>query len=302
MKQILFAFLITAALGVGGVALTFAFRTADASPNLFSFQELQEQEAAYRTGVAAEVLTVQWTPDQEAVERGRDAYNVRCMTCHGVNGDGSPVTPEGLAIRPRDFTGKSHVAQKVMFKFKSLNNADPLALDEDLKKTIREGLPGTPMPGFSSLSDEEINDLLEYIKTFAYPVWKFKQPEQLPVIETPPVPQDLMSQERVEEGRGLYASRGCRACHGDIEQGGNPLDGLVNDWLREGTPVPIMPRNFALDPLRRPGIQDIFKTIRLGIGGTPMPANALSDQETWSLIAYILELRQLGLEGKIPAS
>ena len=48
MKQIVLAFLITAFLGVGGVALTFAIRSPDASPKLFSSQELAGQEAAYR--------------------------------------------------------------------------------------------------------------------------------------------------------------------------------------------------------------------------------------------------------------
>ena len=142
MKWIALASLITVFLAVGGLALTFAFRSPNASPNLFSSQELATQEADFRSTRQVEGLTVRWEPvDQDAVERGRFIYNISCMTCHGVNGDGSPVTPEALAIRPRDFTGKSHVNQQVMFKFKSLNKTDPLALDEDLKKTIREGLP-----------------------------------------------------------------------------------------------------------------------------------------------------------------
>ena len=62
-----------------------------------------------------------------------------------------------------------------------------------------------------------------------------------------------------------------------------------------------MPRNFDVDPIRRPSPPGIFNTIRLGIGGTVMPANPVSDEETWNLIAYVLHLRQLGVEGKIPS-
>ena len=43
-----------------------------------------------------------------------------------------------------------------------------------------------------------------------------------------------------------------------------------------------------------PHPQDMFKTIRLGIGGTAMLANPLSDEETWDLIAYVLHLQSTG--------
>ena len=363
MKQIIFAFLITAVLGVGGVALTFAIRSPDASPKLFSSQELAGQEIAYRGQVVAEAkvltekeglglvlpaavknnldslsrvlpkkqnntlvastvqlirgvdnpqaqdaldtlasfveneLTVRWEPNPEAVEQGHFIYNVSCQTCHGRNGDGSPITPEGLSVSPRDFTGRSHVAQKVVFKFNTSARADMLALDEDLKKTIIEGLPGTPMPGFAILSDEDINALLEYIKTFGYTAWKFKQPT-IPALEVPTAPQDLLSQQRTDAGRELFKSRGCAGCHGDIENGVTPPVELPTQWLdAEGKPILVWPRNFAVDPLRRPHIEDIFKTIRLGIKGTLMPANPVSDEETWNLSAYVLHLKQLGTEG-----
>ena len=301
MKWVAIASLITAFLAVGAVALTFAIRSADASPKLLLDQERQQRERDYRFNKPDQELTVRWTPDQDAVEKGRFLYTINCMTCHGVNGDGSPVTPEGLPIKPRDFTGKSHIKQQVMFKYKSLNKTDSLALDEDLKKTIKEGLPGTPMPGFSILSDDDLNALLEYIKTFAYEVWRYKQPDA-PALQVPPAPEDLMSQVRIAGGRTLFTNRGCVACHGNIEQGGKPLAEFPTEWKDEaGDLILVMPRNFAVDPMRRPSPPDIFNTIRLGIGGTVMPANPVSDEETWNLIAYVLHLRQLGVEGKIPS-
>ena len=294
MKWKVYASLITLFLAVGGMALTFAFRSPNASPKLFSSQELATQAANFRSTRPVEQLSLRWEANQEAVDRGHFIYNISCMTCHGVNGDGVSITPEGLPIRPRDFTGKSHITQQVMFKFKSLASTDPLALDEDLKKTIKEGLPGTPMPAFSNLSNEEINDLLEYIKTFGYAEWRFKQPT-VAALQVPPVPQDLASQPRIDQGRALFTSRGCIACHGDIEQGGKPPVALPTQWLDdEGNTILVWPRNFAFDPLRRPHPQDMFKTIRLGIGGTAMMANPLSDEETWDLIAYVLHLQSTG--------
>ncbi len=379
MKAIVLASVITAFLAVGGVALTFAFRSPAPTPRLFTLQELQQEEIVYRTKVVTEAdafisgtvkplmekttpqekqrlepilakvkanlekltkvlpreannqtvqetirslkeanipqaqaalseladqyvkqLEVRWEPNMEAVAQGRLLYRVSCSTCHGANGDGNPITPEGLAISPRDFTGKSNRAQKVVFKFNTSDRPDMLALDEDLKKTIREGLPGTPMPGFSTLSDAEIDALVEYVKAFGYVAWKFNQPTRS-ALQTPPVPPDLSAQRRADAGKALFANRGCAACHGDIEKGGQPIQGLVTEWLKDGQPVPVLPRNFALEPLRRPNADDLFKTIRLGIKGTPMLANPVSDEETWSLVAYVLHLRQLGQEGKIPA-
>ena len=206
MKWVAIAALITAFLAAGAVALTFAIRSADASPKLLSDQERQQRDRDYRFNLPDQELTVRWTPNQDAVEKGRFLYTINCMTCHGFNGDGNPVTPEGLPINPRDFTGKSHINQKVMFKYKSLNKTDSLALDEDLKKTIKEGLPGTPMPGFSILSDDDLNSLLEYIKTFAYEIWRYEQPAG-PVLQVPTAPEDLKSQVRIDGGRTLFTSR-----------------------------------------------------------------------------------------------
>ena len=298
MKHVVYAVLITLVLGVGGVALTFAFRSPDAASKLFSPQELAQQEAEYRSRTGVEAKTVLWEPNEEDVERGRFLYSVNCMTCHGKNGDGQPVTPERLSVPPRDFTGGSHNAKRVTFKYTSLNKTDPLALDEDLRKTILEGLPGTPMPGFSNLSSDDIDALVEYIKTFGYGSWKFERPEK-PAIQVPLTPPDLESQGRVESGSALFKSRGCIACHGDIEKGGEPPVAYATEWLNnEGKPISVMPRNFATDPLRRPDPQDIFKTIQLGIGGTAMPANPLSDDDTWDLIAFVLHSRQ---QGEVPA-
>ena len=137
-----------------------------------------------------------WTPNSRKWPRGPNAVlsfgtltprrwnwaglstSVRCMTCHGVNGDGKPVTPEYLSVPPRDFTGQSHAIGRLTFKFTSLNWSDPLALDEDLEKTIREGLPGTPMPGFQDLTDEEMDAVMDYIKSFGYGWWKYQRPSE----------------------------------------------------------------------------------------------------------------------------
>ena len=259
------------------------------------------QAAVYRLADHIDLrLRARWEADMDKVEVGWESYQRNCSTCHGPNGMGDQITPEKLSVFPRDFTGKSHRSRAVVFKFNTSDRPDMLALDADLRKTIKNGLPGTPMPGFSDFSDEEVDALIEYVKTFGYAAWKFNQPTN-PGIQVPPVPADLNSPERVDAGRELFVTRACQACHGDVENGGPPLPNQVTDWHKDGELIPIVPRNYAHDPIRRPGAEDMFKTIRLGVKGTPMLANNISDDETWSLIGYILHVKQKGIEGKVPA-
>lgn len=253
-------------------------------------------------------LSISWEPDPARVEAGRILYQNRCMTCHGRGGDGVPVTPEGLKrdsgspIYPRDFTGKYHKEGKVVFKYTHRGIGKDLAYLQDLRLTIREGLPGTPMPGFPELKEQEVEALLEYIRSLAAWQWKYF-PAHVTFPEPVP-PQDLRSEVRVARGRALFSGV-CAACHGNLEAGGEPLKGLTLEWyaynekgeiLRDaqGNPVfqGIAPRNFLKEPLSRPGPKGIYTTIRYGLGGTPMAGFAFPDEQIWDLVSYILWLRE----------
>jgi mono/diheme cytochrome c family protein len=252
-------------------------------------------------------LYITWEPDPEVVEKGRVLYQNRCMTCHGRNGDGIPVTPEGLKkdsgdpIYPRDFTGKYHKDGKVVFKYSHRGFGHDLAYLEDLRETIRRGLPGTPMPGFPELTEEEVSALLEYIRSLAYVSWKYFPADT--TFPAPVPPPDLRSSDRVARGRALFAV--CSACHGNQEQGGEPIKGYVLEWYaynekgevlknEEGKPIMqgIIPRHFRREPLSRPTPEGIYTTIRYGLGGTPMTGFSFPDEQIWDLVSYILWLRE----------
>ena len=83
-------------------------------------------------------------------------YREHCAHCHGVTGDGAGPTASSLNPYPRDFRlGK--------FKFKST----PLRktpTNEDLTRILRNGVPGTAMPSFQTLDDQEIEALVDYVK------------------------------------------------------------------------------------------------------------------------------------------
>jgi mono/diheme cytochrome c family protein len=84
----------------------------------------------------------------ESRTRGARLFREYCALCHGERGDGQGVRKEGLTRAPRDFTDPSWRAstspRHVFF-------------------TIREGLPGTPMPSWKALSEQDSWDLTAYV-------------------------------------------------------------------------------------------------------------------------------------------
>ena len=86
-------------------------------------------------------------------------YQEYCASCHGVSGDGTGDLAYLVYPKPRDFTGGK-------FKIKSTLPGLP-PTDDDLFKTIRQGMPGTAMPAFNFLKDDEIKSLTGVIKEFS---------------------------------------------------------------------------------------------------------------------------------------
>ena len=81
---------------------------------------------------------------------GKSIYGDKCVKCHGEKGRGDGRKAADLEKKPTDYTDKAKMA-----KF----------TDEDLKKAVKEGKK--PMPAFGKkLSDEDINGVVAYIRTF----------------------------------------------------------------------------------------------------------------------------------------
>lgn len=259
-------------------------------------------------------LEIYWETNFDLVEKGQVLYKRLCATCHGFQGDGVSVTPEELTVAPRDLTGKSHFVRRngqivkdgsVTFKFSSAEKGP--ALKEDIKDTIRNGLQGTPMPGFPGLTDEEIESIAEYIMTFGYVQWKFGVKPN-PEIAELKIPDDLaqaledknvdLISEGIQQGRILYRAA-CLVCHGDIEDLGRNAVGLEGEtnWLGpEGKPITTLPRNFAAEPFKKGTPKQLYRSIRLGIKGTPMPPHLFPQDQIWNLISYVMFLKEKPVE------
>jgi mono/diheme cytochrome c family protein len=84
----------------------------------------------------------------EAREIGRKIFLTSCALCHGEKADGRGVRREGLSVPPRDFTNPSWrtatTPRRVFF-------------------AIREGVHGTPMPGWKSFTVAQTWDLVAFL-------------------------------------------------------------------------------------------------------------------------------------------
>ncbi|MDA7978609.1 MAG: cytochrome c [Pirellulales bacterium] len=255
-------------------------------------------------------------------------FREHCVHCHGVSGDGAGPTARFLDPYPRDF-------RRGIFKFTSTGSKQK-PTEDDLRRTIEQGLHGTGMQAFGiALKPDEITALVEYVKYLALRgeyelalradlfdevMTVFVDDNSIDMLVvtnrikgivnnwdnatvTQPVPRPIPweqmteadKQASIERGRQLFENEGqCVKCHGPagLGDGGqlnyddwNTAKALVEDeheraemWL-----LPLQElkaRNLQLGVFRggrRP--IDIYRRIRNGITGTPMPAASILKED-----------------------
>ncbi len=210
-------------------------------------------------------------------QAGKKVYDQYCAQCHGDDGAGDGIAAARLHPRPRDFTSGK-------FKFRSTPTGY-LPTDDDLRRTIRNGLPYTGMANFDTvLSDQQVTDVIEYIKTFSA---DFKDPQAYAApIDVPGAPKLGPDAEKV--GYKTFVEIGCARCHGDQGRGDGPsAPTLRDDWGDSIRPADLsMPWTFRGGD--RP--EDIFRSISTGLTGTPMAgfADGLTVEQRWQIVGWIL--------------
>lgn len=88
----------------------------------------------------------------DARRRGRELYLENCAICHGEKADGHGPRRGSLSTLPRDYSDPAW-----------RERASP----RRVFASIREGVQGTAMPGWPTLSDGEIWDLVAYVLSVA---------------------------------------------------------------------------------------------------------------------------------------
>lgn len=199
-----------------------------------------------------------------------------CARCHGDTGHGDGPDAARMVPRPRDLTTGT-------YKFRTTASGSP-PTDEDLFRTITNGLAGTRMPGWEGLREETRWQLVAYLKSMAP-----TQPEAAPV----PLGQDPGPHSRdLAKGRQLYADLGCAACHGTLGRAnGHSAKALVDDWGQ-----PSRPANLTHGWTLRAGATptDLVTRLMTGVDGTPMPsyADAVAAEDLWQLAYYLRSLQE----------
>ncbi|MFQ5651071.1 MAG: c-type cytochrome [bacterium] len=198
-----------------------------------------------------------------AASRGERIYTRACVPCHGVKGDGKGPFSTPLSPKPRDFTSGK-------FKFRT-TLARSLPSDQDVFKTISEGVPGTFMPAWEDLlSERDRMDLVQYIKTFSK---RFSDPRLSvePINVSNAVPPSEVS---IARGREVYEKIECIKCHGNQGRGNGPsAKDLEDDWGYALRP-PDLTRSWTFKG--GTAREDIYCRFMSGLSGTPMPSVAES--------------------------
>ena len=218
----------------------------------------------------------------DLLARGRTLYRERCAVCHGDMGRGDGPAAYMLVAPPRDFRAG---------RFRYVSTWEGVPTDDDLLRTITHGLPGSQMPSFARLPEDDRRALVAAVKGFAERPWTIapSRPPDGPgrpgagVVIVPPEPADARTNPT--RGAGLFRDA-CAPCHGAQGRG----DGRADLATVEGYPV--RPRDLSAGVFKGdPSPAGLYRRIMIGIPGTPMPGNDWAwGDDAWYLVHYVASL------------
>jgi len=102
-----------------------------------------------------------------------------------------------------------------------------------------------------------------------------------PLIGALPKVNPFATEADIQQGEALFQTH-CSYCHGVHGEGGRGADLTAGEYRMGGSD------------------QELFKTIRIGVPGSEMPAVRVSDDEIWKLVGYVKRLGSQGLLERAP--
>ncbi len=210
----------------------------------------------------------------DLLSKGKIAYRQFCIHCHGEQGQGKGKTSPYLYPHSRDMT-------LGVFKFRS-TPSNALPRDEDLYRTIRNGVPGTAMPAWGDvLNDQTLLALVEYIKIFS-DRFQLESPDYIMPIGLEPA-FDRLS---IKKGAVLYRELRCDRCHGKEGERVGFLGQELNDaW---GNLSKVYDLRWTELYKRGASSDEVYQTLITGMDGTPMNAyDYVSRDELWHLVHFL---------------
>lgn len=232
--------------------------------------------------LAAAVLVAPAGLAAQDAERGEEIYQRWCVECHGPEGRAETPAARRMLPRPRDLTGARYQVRSTP--------SGRIPTDEDLHRVIRDGLPGTTMPGWPNLSRSQRADVIAYLKSLSPFFGRGDPPEPVELTGDPGG-----GEEAVAAGREVYDQLECYRCHGQEGRGDGESAPTLEDW-RE---LPIRAADLT-EPWEFNGggsVEAIHTRFLTGLDGTPMPtqmdaveSGIVSREDLWNLAHYVRSL------------
>ncbi|MBP9733260.1 MAG: c-type cytochrome [Candidatus Omnitrophica bacterium] len=222
-------------------------------------------------------------------------YQQHCARCHGDQGTGDGPAHTMQRPWPRDFTNGS-------YKFKS-TPGDSLPLLSDVERVVAHGIPRTSMSGYAKwLSAEEIRMVSEYVLNFSKKSGAPENPGlpvQAPAELTRKSP--VLKPGRIANGKAVFAAR-CASCHGADGRGLGELAGQLKD--KDGFLINPVDLTDARGYGGGSSAADIYKTLTVGISGSPMVsfAETLNDTTRADVAAYAASLQVAPEQRTLPSA
>ncbi len=176
------------------------------------------------------------------VRRGADLFQQNCAACHGNDGRGDGMVGQVLLRKPKNLAA-------TRFSLRLLS------------QVLWNGKPGTAMPSWRGLSQQDLAALAAYVQTLH-----------------PPTRAEPVAPTSLQRGN-LVFQQNCAPCHGPAGDG------------RGTTAANLMPEpaNFKL---KQPDYDYILQVLRDGIQGTGMPAwrDQISEADRQALAGFVRSL------------
>jgi len=242
----------------------------------------------------------------KALNDGKSTYAEYCMPCHGVNGDGNGTSAKGLQVPPRNF-------KLGQYKFGNVVSGE-LPHDEDFYKILKEGLTGTAMLPWKELSDQQMFNLVQYIKTFSPAKWEGadkKLGDKIVITKDPY--GDAHKESAIQRGKEVYhVVAQCWTCHrayvshAEFNEMSQKINNKpVTEFDPEMFHIKLQPNDygysslppeFTYDAVRSAKtVEELYVRLSAGVGGTAMPSwkGTLQDDEIWAVAHYVKYLMDM---------
>jgi len=243
-------------------------------------------------------------PPAEMIEAGKRVYFTKCVWCHGVDGAGDGPAADRLWPRPRNFNqGTFKIRHTASGELPLFDAKKPIPGQNDLFETVSHGLPGSAMPSWEGILDEEQRlQVLSFVTTQLVKDRRYddKDTETMTVLQLDSIKPIPPNKESIEKGAQLVVDKKCIECHGVDGRGDGNAFNLKDDWG-----FPIQPAswhkcwNFRGSRQDAYNVKNIFRTFSTGVNGTPMPsfADNTTIEERWHIANFVQSLCERDTNG-----